>query len=180
MGNLNPMVLLSKFLFFASCSSGKRSSSCTKDERWESSSSSASLSWSSVHHNDQYTYSISRHETVQTSTYFCKDVPQRLFSPVNLEDGLLPVNFVVGQRLEKLQPELVARLSHLTRAVLPPTKEDDVMDDVLQHVKLQKPPAKLFPCTIHDQYINSIPGDLLCAMPDQNTVQLFCTQSVQH
>ena len=65
---------------------------------------------------------------------------------VSIEDLFLPVFLVVGQPLDELQVELVAALPNLARAVLPPAKQNDVMNNVPKRVELDELPGQTLPC----------------------------------
>ena len=81
-------------------------------------------------------------------TYLSDDEPERLIFGVHFEDLLLPILLVVGQFLDELEEPFVAGLSHLTRAVLPPAKKDDVVNNVPEDMELDELPTQAFPCSV--------------------------------
>ena len=79
---------------------------------------------------------------------------------MEVKDLSLPVVLVVGETLDKFDVELVTMLPRLAACVLNPTKEKDVVNQVLDHVELDDPPCLSLSCTttqwshIHVQYIS--------------------------
>jgi hypothetical protein len=109
-------------------------------------------------------------------TNFGNHVVQCLISGMDVEDLFFPILLVVGESPDKLEIELVQVFPCLAAAVLNPTKHDDVVDDVLQHMELDYFPALAFPC-IHQESESSIV--LLCACSVYRCVSTclcVCTQ----
>jgi hypothetical protein len=59
---------------------------------------------------------------------------------------LLPVLLVVGEGLDELDVELVTMFTCLAAGVFNPTKHDDVVDKVLEHVELDDLPCLSLSC----------------------------------
>ena len=84
---------------------------------------------------------------VRWLTYFCQYVLNSLRFGVKSKHLPLPVLLVVGEALDELDVELVTMLPRLAACVLYPTKQKDVVNQVLDHVELDDSPSLRLSCT---------------------------------